>query len=128
MVAKVNFPVSEVLTGVEIVKKQTGTGHLVRLDEARLSFENTVVILRPIAETDEVEITHSPYTFVSNENQTPEWLHPFLGQTLQTVWVCENLQNYQDMVVFAFEFLHPTLAFVAECSVLRVFRLAQIRQ
>lgn len=86
------------------------------------------IILRPIAETDEVEIIKEPYTSAPDKNETPEWSRQFLGQMLQTVWFCKNLQNYQDMVIFAFEFLHPTLAFVAEYSVLRVFSFDQMAQ
>ena len=42
------------------------------------------------------------------------------------VWVCENQQGYQDQVIFAFEQLHPTIAFIAEGSVIKVFRYQQI--
>jgi hypothetical protein len=42
------------------------------------------------------------------------------------VWVCENQQGYQDQVILAFEQLHPTIAFIAEGSVLKVFRYQQI--
>lgn len=128
MVEKVNFPVSELLTGLSIVKDEEVNSSFIRLNEVKLFFESMRIILRPIAETDEVEIIKEPYTSALNNNKTPEWARPFLGQMLQTVWICKNLQNYQDMVIFAFEFLHPTLAFVAECSVLRVFSFDQMAQ
>ncbi len=42
------------------------------------------------------------------------------------VWVCSNSQGYQDQVIFAFEHLHPSLAFVAEGSTLKVFGFQQV--
>lgn len=45
-----------------------------------------------------------------------------------TVWVCENDQGYRDQVIFAFEYLHPSIAFVAEGSVLKAFRYEQIKR
>ncbi|MGB0384127.1 MAG: DUF6334 family protein [Ardenticatenaceae bacterium] len=128
MVGKVNFPVSELLTGVSIVKDEALNRRSIKLNEVCLFFESMRIILRPIAETDEVEIIKEPNTSAPDKNETPEWARQFLGQMLQTVWICKNLQNYQDMVVFAFEFLHPTLAFVAECSVLRVFSFDHLAQ
>jgi hypothetical protein len=43
-----------------------------------------------------------------------------------TVWVCDNDQGYQDQIVFAFGYLRPSLAFVSEGSVIKVFNYEQI--
>ncbi|NET60797.1 MAG: hypothetical protein F6K47_33080 [Symploca sp. SIO2E6] len=49
------------------------------------------------------------------------WCQSFLGKQLMTVWVCENDQGYRYQVILAFEYLHPSLIFVAEGSVITAF-------
>ena len=46
--------------------------------------------------------------------------------TLQAVWTCTNHQGYQDQIIFAFDSLRPSIAFIAECSSILVFRYEQI--
>ena len=38
-----------------------------------------------------------------------------------TVCVCDNNRGDRERVFFSFEFLNPSIAFVSECSVLKVF-------
>ena len=45
-----------------------------------------------------------------------------------TVWVCKNDQGYQDQVIFAFEYVRPSLSFIAECSSILMFQFQPIKQ
>jgi Family of unknown function (DUF6334) len=58
----------------------------------------------------------------------PAWCEALLGQRLQTIWVCDNSQGYQAQVILAFGQLYPTIAFVAEGSVLKVFTYQQVKK
>lgn len=123
------FPIGYVLQGVTIVEYEEFGDKELHLDEIQLIFEksNTAITLRPLADTDEVELTQEA---ISDTNLiiTPEWCKDMVGQKLQTIWVCNNSQGYQDQVIFAFGYLHPSLSFVSEGSVLKVFRLRQVRK
>jgi len=135
------FPIGSILTEVSIVEDREYGGKDVCLEQVQLSFQDTAVILKPLADTDEIEVvlglnaiadtSATAYALESPNGiaeKNPEWSHSFLGKKLQTVWVCENAQGYRDQIIFAFEQLHPSIAFVAECSVLNVFRFEQIQK
>lgn len=49
-----------------------------------------------------------------------------LGIKLMSVWMCKNVQGYQDQIIFAFKTLHPTITFLAEGSVIKVFMHQQV--
>ncbi|GAP97914.1 hypothetical protein NIES2104_44670 [Leptolyngbya sp. NIES-2104] len=49
-------------------------------------------------------------------------MESIIGKKLQTVWQCENAQGYQDQIIFAFGQLQPSVTFLAEGSVLKVFQ------
>ncbi len=114
------FPIGQPLTGVSIVEDKEFAGNELCLDQVQLIFDDIIVTLLPIADTDEIEIINKTSHSAAPKN-TPSWCQSFLGKKLMTVWVCENNQGYQDQVIFAFEYLHPSLAFVAEGSVLKLF-------
>ena len=118
------FPIGCTLTEIAVLEDQEFDGNELSLDRVELIFQNTVVILNPIAETDEIEIIQE--STIQKQINTPSWCSSLIGKKLLTVWVCENSQGYQDQVIFAFEFLRPSIAFVAEGSVLKVFRYEQI--
>lgn len=54
-------------------------------------------------------------------DRSPVLMSSFIGQKLQTVWVCENQQGYRDRVSFVFNTLRPSLEFVCEGSAIAVF-------
>ena len=129
------FPIGSILKEVSIVEDQEFGSDELCLDRIQLIFPDTAVILQPIADNDEIEIGLSPATSLINQTlsslssaviNSPSWCSSLLGKKLQMVWVCENHQGYRDQVVFAFEQLHPSIAFIAEGSVLKVFRYQQI--
>ena len=122
--AEDDFPAGCILTEVSVIEDREFGGDEC-LDQVQLIFQDTKVILRSLADTDEIEIMHKTTT-ASFPTNTPAWCSQFLGKKLQTVWVCENLQGYRDQIVFAFDRLHPSIAFVAEGSVLKVFCYEQV--
>ena len=122
----VDFPIGEILRGVSIVENTEFQTNEVRLDQVKLFFQNTAITLRSLPETDEVEITQEPIESFIKPNNTPSWCKQLLGKMLQTAWICENAQNYQDQVILAFELMTPTLAFLAEGSALNVLRFEKI--
>lgn len=124
----VDFPIGEILIGVSVLENTDFQVDEIRLDQVKLFFQNTAITLRSLPDTDEVEITQEPVdSFIKSDN-TPSWCKQFLGKMLQTAWICENAQNYQDQVILAFEFMTPTLAFLAEGSALNVLRFEKIRK
>lgn len=115
------FPIGQTLTAISIVEDKEFSGKELCFDKIQLFFPDTTVTLLPIADTDEIEIIQETITTPDSVN-TPSWCQFLLGKKLMTVWVCENDQGYRDQVIFAFEYLHPTIAFIAEGSVLKAFR------
>ena len=120
-----NLPIGSRLMGVSTVEYRGSGGSELLLDEIQLIFPEATVILKAIADTDEVEIVSETKTAFEPAD-IPSWCRSFLGKKLQAVWICENDQGYRDQVIFAFDLLRPSLAFVAECSSLIAFRYEQI--
>ena len=129
------LPIGSILKEVSIVEDQEFGGDELCLDRVQLIFQSGAVILQPLADTDELEIISSSLASLTNQAPsspdstlitTPTWCSSLLGKKLQMVWVCENHQGYRDQIVFAFEQFHPSIAFIAEGSVLKVFRYQQI--
>lgn len=84
--------------------------------------------MQPLVATDEIEIISSSVPLLPDSTfiNSATWCSSILGKKLQMVWVCENQQGYRHQIIFAFEQLHPTIAFIAEGSVLKVFHYQQI--
>ena len=114
------FPIGQTLTAVSIIEDKEDGGDRLSIDKVQLFFQDTSVTLLPIADTDEVEILIQTATLPAVAD-TPFWCQSLIGKKLMTVWVCDNDQGYRDQVIFAFEYLHPSITFVAECSSLLVF-------
>lgn len=122
------LPIGSILKEVSILEDQEFGGDELCLDRIQLIFHDTAVILQPLTETDEIEIVISsaPSSSDSTLINSPTWSSSLLGKKLQMLWVCENHQGYRDQIIFAFEQLHPSIAFICEGSVLKVFRYQQI--
>jgi len=122
------LPIGSILKEVSVLEDQEFGSDEICLDRIQLIFQDTAVILQPLADTDEIEIVISSAasSLSSTLISSPTWCSSLLGKKLQMVWVCENHQGYRDQVIFAFEKLHPSMAFIAEGSVLKVFRYQQI--
>lgn len=121
------FPVAFTLAGISVVEDEDFVSDELCLESVQLFFRDTdtVITLRPVADTDEIEMSQQ-LKKTSGAIYTPEWCRDLVGQKLQTIWICTNSQGYQDQIVFAFEFLHPSIGFISEGSVLKVFRHRQI--
>lgn len=115
------FPIGQPLTAVSILEDKEFSSNELCLDKIQLFFQDSTITLLPIADTDEIEIIQENINTLSEEN-TPSWCQSLLGKKLMTVWICENDQGYRDQVIFAFEYMRPSIAFVAEGSVLKAFR------
>jgi hypothetical protein len=127
--------IGSILEEISISEDQEFGDDELCLDRVQLIFPDAAVILQPLADTDEIEISLSSAFLLINQTlsspgsaliNSPTWCSSVLGKKLQLVWVCENDQGYRDQVVFAFEQLHPSIAFICEGSVLKVFRYQQI--
>lgn len=114
------FPFGQTLIAVSILEYTEDGSPRLCLDKVQFVFQDTTVTLLPIADTDEVEILLETAA-VPAIADSPFWCKSFIGKKLTAVWVCENDRGYQDQVIFAFEYLHPSITFVAECSSLLVF-------
>lgn len=122
MTANSDFPISYRLTGVAVVENKVFGGNELQLDEVQLLFDEvqTIITVRPLPDTDEVELTQQLVTSPRPAMNTPVWCRPFVGQPLQAVWICTNQQGYQDQVIFGFGLLRPSFTFLAEAAVLLV--------
>ncbi|MBD2678054.1 MULTISPECIES: DUF6334 family protein [Nostoc] len=128
------FPIGQRLIGVSTIRDVEYEGDELCLDEVNLYLEDTehkitVVTLLPIADTDEIKVIIEEAIKENNQVSAKSYnLLPSLalGVKLMSVWVCENVQGYQDQVIFAFETLHPTITFLAEGSVIKVFMHEQV--
>jgi hypothetical protein len=124
MVTNEHF-IGQTLVAVSVVEDKEFTGEELCYDKVQLLFQDTAITLLPLADTDEIEISKETHTNFSAVDTPSSW-HDLIGQKLMTVWVCKNDQGYQDQVIFAFDNLHPSIAFLAEGSVLKAFRYEQI--
>jgi len=115
------FPIGQPLTAVSILEDKEFSSNELCLDKIQFFFQDTTVTVLPIADTDEIEIIQETNNIPLAKN-TPSWCQSLLGKKLMTVWICENDQGYRDQVIFAFEYMRPSIAFVAEGSVLKAFR------
>ncbi|MCF2145014.1 DUF6334 family protein [Desmonostoc muscorum LEGE 12446] len=129
------FPIGQRLIGVSTISDVEYDGDELCLDEVNLYLEDTeqkitVVTLLPIADTDEIKVIIEEA--IKKNNQVSAKSYNLLYTSLplyvklMSVWVCENVQGYQDQVIFAFESLHPTITFLAEGSVIKVFMHEQV--
>jgi hypothetical protein len=118
------LPIGQSLIAVSIVEEPEFNINELAISQIDLFFPNTKITLLPIADTDEIEIVQQADTTCTID--TPLWCQDLITKKLMAVWICDNHQGYRDMVTFAFDSLHPSIAFVAEGSVLKVFRYEQI--
>lgn len=123
-----NFPIGQILTGIDVIEDEDFGGNEYYLEKVTLFFENQIIILSPIYDTDEIEIIIKDYQNHGEKINTPFWGQSFVNKKLMTVWVCDNDQGYQDQVIFALGYLKPSLAFVSEGSAIKVFKYEQICQ
>jgi len=127
-----NFPIGQTLIGIDVIEDQDFTFDRTYseyyLEKVRLFFEDQIIILSPIYDTDEIEIEVNKNQTNGNgyKINTPFWAKSFLYQKLMTVWVCNNNQGYQDQIIFALGYLKPSLSFVSEGSAIKVFEYDQI--
>ncbi|MEC4813502.1 MAG: DUF6334 family protein [Scytonema sp. PMC 1069.18] len=121
------FPIGQALTGVAVLEDKEFGGHELCLDKVQLNFQNRTVTLLPLSDTDEIEIIQEASSNAISLD-IPLWCKSFIAKKLRSVWVCENDQGYRDQVIFAFEYLRPSISFVAEGSVLKVFCYEQINR
>ncbi|MDM8519441.1 DUF6334 family protein [Anaerolineales bacterium HSG6] len=124
------FPMGYYLSGVSIIEYTESGGDDLELDEINLLFNEVqhMVTLKPISATDEVEIIHQAIPTPAPMMNTPDWMQPFVGKMLDMVWVCDNQQGYQDLVIFAFQYLQPNIGFLAEGSVLKVVQHEMVQR
>jgi len=136
------FPIGQTLLGISTQEDQEFEGDELCLDQVKLYFEDTEhkitwITLSPLVDTDEIDVKIEKNTkkptkknphFHADGNIGNNQLFSSLGlgTRLMAVWICENDQGYKDQVIFAFESLHPQIAFVAEGSVIKAFINQQI--
>ncbi|MBG1270636.1 DUF6334 family protein [Nostoc sp. WHI] len=132
------FPIGQRLIGVSTIEDQEFDGNELCLNEVNFYFEDTedritVVTLLPIIDTDEIKviieeaIKEGTKVYAKSSKNNNQLLFSLaLGVKLMSVWVCENIQGYQDQVIFAFQTLHPSITFLAEGSVIKVFMHEQV--
>jgi|GEM_PF-2053025 len=132
------FPIGQRLIGVSTIEDQEFDGNELCLNEVNFYFEDTedritVVTLLPIIDTDEIKviieeaIKEGTKVYAKSSVGNNKLLFSLaLGVKLMSVWVCENIQGYQDQVIFAFQTLHPSITFLAEGSTIKVFVHEQV--
>ncbi len=120
-----DFPIGQKLNAITVIEEQDFNNNELCLDKIQLFFEDIMLTLSPIIDTDEIEII-SEYHHNNYELNAPDWCQKFLGKKLMNIWICENNQEYQDQIILAFENLHPSISFISEGSVIKVFTYQQV--
>jgi hypothetical protein len=128
------LPIGSILKEVSIVEDQEFGSAELCLDRVQLIFQDTAVILQPLADTDEIEIISSSVPSLTNQAPSspdstlitsPTWYSSLLVKSFR--WYGSvKLSRVSRSNCFAFEQFHPSIAFIAEGSVLKVFRYQQI--
>lgn len=112
----------------------------VALDSVGFYFDNyNVIELNPVVDTDEINIKfisiqdrnkNDSITLSSvigeAQKQHYSWSAELIDKKIQAIWLCTNHQGYQDQIIFAFDYFSPSISFVAEDSVLKVFQYRPI--
>ena len=120
------LPIGELLNGVSIIENTNHDSAEISLTQVKLYFQKKAIILQVVTETDEIDIVVEPLDDSYRVNNTPKWCTEYINKMLQSVWICENNQKYQDQVIFAFEYITPSLSFVAEGSAMSVLKLEKV--
>lgn len=108
----------------------------VALDSISFYFDNyNAIELKPDADTDEIIIKiisiqdknkNNHIALSSTIEEAPKqycnWIAELIDKRIQAVWLGTNHQGYQDQIIFAFDYFSPSISFVAEDSVLKVFQ------
>ena len=112
----------------------------VALDSISFYFDNyNAIELNPIIDTDEIELKIISIKNINRDNsiafssdieevqkQHYNWIAELIDKKIQAVWLCTNHQGYQDQIIFAFDYFSPSISFVAEDSILKVFQYQPI--
>ncbi|MDB5033810.1 MAG: hypothetical protein JWQ98_1051 [Chlorobi bacterium] len=117
-----DFPFGDKLVAIEGKIDKRSTSDMC-FDEITVVFEEKTIVLLPLPDTDEINIEVVP-TIKSSKRRKRHQLFPILsGKALLGVWICNNDQGYQDLMVLAFEYLQPNIGVLAEGSVLKVLQM-----
>lgn len=122
-----DFPIGAPLLNILAIEDQTLSSPELCLDQVQLIFADETLILKVNADTDEIELIQSD-TAPTLDVNPPDWGRSLIGKKLQTLWHCENAQGYQDQIIFAFGQLQPSVTFLAEGSVLKVFQNQKLQK
>lgn len=117
---KLQNTISERLEGIFVWNDKVLTAKEKHFDQVVLKFKKKSLLILPLADTDEVSIQVE-----SNNNlsfRDAEVLsNNFVGKKLQAYWICHNDKNYEDMVVFSFDYCRPSFALYCEASVIKFY-------
>jgi hypothetical protein len=94
------FPIGQTLTAVSVEEYKEFGGDELSLDKVKLFFQDAMITLLPLTDTDEIDIIQEK-THAASSVEAPSWCQFFIGKKLMTVWVCDNDQGYRDQLIFA---------------------------
>lgn len=96
------------------------------VDEVLIYLDNKIIVLRPITETDEIEVLVKDQQVENFELSNVEILPQFVNSKLSYTWECFNTNNYFDTFMMAFDNLKPNVAILCDGNVLKILLLEEL--
>jgi len=120
------YQISEILESIYVWEDQVLKMKEPSYDKVILNFRNNSVVLEPLPDTDEISLTVKRRKDINFDGGL-RIDNNCIGKKLCTIWECKNSQEYTDMIIFSFEYLRPSIGFLCEGSVLKLFRCTMSR-
>ena len=95
------------------------------LEKIVFYLDNKALILKPIADTDEIKIDICDVKNIAPQTNQPHILSKFIGSNLNYTWNATNIKGYFDVFLMSFHNLTPDLMILSEGSSLKLFFLQQ---
>ncbi|MEO5930171.1 MAG: DUF6334 family protein [Candidatus Kapaibacterium sp.] len=96
-------------------------------DEIVLFFEESTVMLRPIADTDEISIDISPPSRIDKRRRRLRLFPELTGRRLNFSWIYSNNRGYEDLIMMAFDDTTPSFGVLCVGSQLQILTVDLFR-
>jgi hypothetical protein len=87
-------------------------------------FEDCELAIRPIVDTDEIELTICDDKSLQYSNGN--LFDHLRGKSVKMIWRGTNQNGYFDLLTLGFHHLHPDITILSEGSVLKIFELQMV--
>ncbi|XZF16352.1 DUF6334 family protein [Chitinophagaceae bacterium MMS25-I14] len=112
------------LTSLKIIENTSyeNAGWLLA-DKMLFCFDNLLLTLKPLTETDEISIEYTDLTKSIDGANYKDVFSEFIGHKFGNTWECTNLNGYFDAYLIGFDTLHPHLLVLSEGNTLKIKKI-----